>query len=84
MTESKKRRNKYLKDTTRVQQVALSGSCPNGVKKELTYQQALSIILRSRQLYREGLIHANKIGEKQLANQIERCYEQRRQMNAQG
>lgn len=79
MTEetTKKRRNKYLNLVTAVQNVASTIKVPNCVPTELTYQQGLSILLRSKQLIREGALHPNKISGEEKAKQINRCYEQR-------
>jgi len=79
MTEetTKKRKNKYLKFVTAIQHIAKTTNLPNCAPKELTYQQGLSILLRSKQLIREGALHPNKIDPKELARQIDKCYEQR-------
>jgi hypothetical protein len=49
------------------------------VAKELTYQQGLSILLRSKQLIREGALHSNRISREDKIRQINKCYEQREQ-----
>jgi len=67
-------RNKRIKA---IQAMALNPRLPNGVKKELTYHQALSILLRSRQLVREGAYHPHLISEADKKAQIEECYRQR-------
>jgi len=46
----------------------------NGVSKELTYQQAVSIAIRSNQLYNESVSHPNK---RDFDRQINECYYQR-------
>jgi hypothetical protein len=79
MSEEKKKpkRNKYLRDVTKIQDAAINTNLPNCVSRELEYQQALSVLLRSRQLIREGGLHPNRISTKIKAEQIDKCYEQR-------
>jgi len=79
MTEEKKkkRRNKYLKFVTAIQNNALTTKLPNCASTELTYQQALSVLLRSRQLAREGALHPNRIDPEEMAKQVDICYKQR-------
>lgn len=67
-------RNKRVKA---IQATALNPTLPNGVKKELTFHQALSILLRSRQLIREGAFHPHLISAADKKAQIEECYKQR-------
>ena len=74
--EQKPKRNKYLKHVTEIQDAAINTNLPNCVSKELEYQQALSILFRSRQLAREGKLHSNTIHTKAKASQIDKCYEQ--------
>jgi len=82
MTEEKEvvvedRPNKYLNDVTDIQTVCLNIKLENGVPRELTYQQALSVLLRSQQLVREGKMHPNRLSDEQMKRQIDICYEQR-------
>ena len=74
--EQKPKRNKYLKHVTEIQNAAVSVNLPNCVNREIEYQQALSILFRSRQLAREGKLHSNTIHPKAKASQIDKCYEQ--------
>jgi len=67
-------RNKRIKD---IQTKAFNPTLPNGVKRELTYHQALSVLLRSRQLVREGAYHPHLISDADKKAQIEECYRQR-------
>lgn len=57
---------------------AQNTSLPNMVSKKLTYQQALSIHLRSQQLASE-CAHVNKVSDENKRSQIEACYKQRLQ-----
>ena len=66
---------KYLNAVEQIQDNALFNDLPNGIKVELTYQQALSILLREGQLKREGS-SVGKLSKKAKLRQIERCYEQ--------
>lgn len=66
--------NQYTEYVETIQANALNNDLPNGIPTELTYQQALSIWLRSCQLVKEGAMHS--IHPKKLANQIEICYKQ--------
>ncbi len=75
--EQTERRNKYLEDANEIYDAAIGTILPNCVSKELTYQQALSILLRSRQLAREGKMHPSKIHPKMRDTQIDKCYAQR-------
>lgn len=75
---NKPRRNKFAKVVSNIQETALQGGGHNLVSKELTYQQALSIHLRSRQLAREGAARPHGMNKGLLAKQVERCYEQRK------
>jgi len=80
MTEEKvekKRRNKYLKHVEAIQNNAAYTKLDNGVVKELTYQQGLSVLLRSRQLIKEGAAHPGGVGQEELQRQIDICYRQR-------
>ena len=54
---------------------AESPTLPNGVKKELTYQQAISIANRSDQLANESASHPSF--NKYVDRQVEDCYRQR-------
>lgn len=49
----------------------------NRVARELTFQQAFSIHLRSRQLIEEGRDRPHLISDSKKAEQIDACYEQR-------
>ena len=70
------RNNKYLNYVETIQDNALNFNLENGIIAELTYQQALSIYLRSSQLIKEGTLHSNQLSPKAKANQIEKCYKQ--------
>lgn len=48
----------------------------NKVAKELTFQQAFSIYLRSRQLISEGSTRSRLISNEEKAKQIDLCYKQ--------
>lgn len=76
---TQERENKYLEFVTAIQQIARTSELSNGVAKELTYQQGLSILLRSKQLIREGALHSNRISREDKIRQINKCYEQREQ-----
>ena len=67
-------RNKRIKS---IQTIAFNPTLPNAIKKELTYHQALSVWLRSRQLVREGAFHPHLISDAEKKEQIEECYRQR-------
>jgi len=67
-------RNRFIYN---IQGNAINSKLSNGVKKELTYQQALSIMLRSKQLIREGSYRPNVIGPRTKTAQINECYRQR-------
>lgn len=69
-----KRRNRYLKAVKAIQHTALTFEGSNSSGRELTYQQALSILLRHREL-KEAKLDA--ISNEELLNQIEICYKQR-------
>lgn len=69
--------NKFAKAVNTIQESALRGGGQNLVSRELSYQQALSIHLRSKQLARESSRSSN-IKPEILAQQVERCYEQRK------
>lgn len=71
--------NKYFKFVEVIQDSAFNFNLLNGISVELTYQQALSIHLRSRQLIREGALHPNQLDTKFLTNQIDKCYKQQYQ-----
>ena len=60
-----------------IQNNVMNPRLSNGVKKELTYQQALSIMLRSRQLIREGAYHPHTLHPEAKIFQINECYKQR-------
>jgi len=89
MTEQKQqkprrpRRNRNLKFVDRIQENALNTKNPNCTSTELTYQQALSVHLRSRQLIRDGAFHPHLISEANKAKQGNRCYEQRKRQGSQ-
>jgi len=68
--------NKYLKYVEAIQDSALNSNLPNGINVELTYQQALSIYLRSSQLIKEGSLHPNQLSPKAKTAQIDKCYKQ--------
>ena len=53
---------------------AESPASPNGISKELTYQQAMSIAIRSDQLANESSSHPTK---KNFDRQIDECYRRR-------
>lgn len=72
--KNRDRQIKIIQDT--------AAACPtltNGVKKELTFQQCLSIWLRSKQLIREANFHPCLINSAKKKEQIEVCYRQRTQ-----
>lgn len=48
---------------------------PNETRKELTYQQAVGVAIRSNQLYNESTSHPSL--NKYLEKQVEECYRQR-------
>lgn len=68
---SKKNKNRFARPVAIIQAAALQSG------RELTYQQALSIHFRSRQLHRESNFHSDRISPEELERQINRCYEQR-------
>ena len=71
------RRNRNLKFVNRIQESAERTRLPNSKNVELTYQQALSIHLRSRQLVRDGAYHPHLISGDRKLRQVDMCYEQR-------
>ncbi|KKM15043.1 hypothetical protein LCGC14_1700040 [marine sediment metagenome] len=71
------RRNRNLKFVTRIQENAESTKLPNCTNTKLTYQQALSVHLRSRQLVRDGAFHPHLISGERKSRQVNICYEQR-------
>ena len=75
--EKKSKRNKYLKHVDKIQDASINTELSNCVSKELEYQQALSVLLRSRQLTREGKLHPNAIRPEVKTKQVDKCYEQR-------
>jgi len=77
MTKENKKRNRYERPVAEIQETALSNTLENGVCMELTYQQALSIHLRSRQLARESGHRDSGITDDEYSRQIDRCYHQR-------
>ena len=83
MTDEKPRprRNRNLKFVTNIQENAKNTELPNVASIELTYQQALSIHLRSRQLIREGAFHPHLISKENKDKQVAKCYEQRKRRN---
>lgn len=80
-----KKENKFqarnLRKAEKIQAAALNNNLPNGVKTELTIDQALSILFRSRQLKRESSYHPHLISDVEKARQVEKCYEQRSKQN---
>jgi hypothetical protein len=58
-----------------IQSTAFNTKLPNGVQRELTYNQALSILIRSRQLYNES--REGMLSDSELRSQINACYAQR-------
>ena len=77
--QPKPRFNKYLRFVEEIQRNARETELPNGRKVELTYQQALSVYLRSCQLVKEGGVHLGQLGQSELSSQINECYRQYRQ-----
>ena len=71
------RRNRNLKFVTRIQENAKNTRLSNCKNIELTYQQALSIYLRSRQLVRDGAFHPHLISGERKSRQVDICYKQR-------
>lgn len=69
--------NKYLQFVEEIQQNALLSQNDNCIDFELTYQQALSIYLRSRQLILESIVHPATISPDEKVKQINKCYRQR-------
>jgi len=76
--ESKPRPNKYTGVIKNIQNNALNFDLSNGTNAELTYQQALSIHLRSVQLTKEGNLHSSRLSKKAKEYQIEQCYRQQK------
>jgi hypothetical protein len=68
---------KQAKIISRIQYNAMNPRAPNKNKKEITFQQALSILLRSKQLIREGAYHSHSISSQTKDYQINECYRQR-------
>jgi hypothetical protein len=66
----------YEEAVTRIQNAAKNCKLPNSISYDLTYQQALSIYIRSCQLEQESLLHPNK-QNREIKKQIEECYKQR-------
>lgn len=77
MTKNSKKRNRYERPVASIQEVALSNTLGNGVVRELTYQQALSIHLRSRQLARENEHRGSGLPSNEYERQVNHCYHQR-------
>jgi len=73
------RYNKFAKVINAIQETALQHSN----SYELTYQQALSIYLRSTQLIREGSNRSHGLSGKRKVEQINRCYKQRSDQQSQ-
>ena len=61
-----------------IQAAALNTNLSNGVKRELTFQQAYSILIRSKSLSREAVFRPCEITNEELRAQTEECYRQRR------
>ena len=74
--------NKYLEQVEIIQRNAFENNLANGVVRELSYQQALSIYLRSSQLSKEGSLHPNGISQREYDRQVEVCYAQRDQQTS--
>lgn len=72
--KQKPRRNKFAKVVSAIQETALRHSY---TEYELTYQQALSVHLRSQQLMREGSNRSHGLSAGRRAEQVNRCYKQR-------
>lgn len=77
MSKGKKKFNRYQRPVTEIQEAALSNTLENGVCRELTYQQALSIHLRSRQLAKESRHRNSGLSDTEFSRQVDRCYYQR-------
>jgi len=74
---NKPRRNKRrLQAIQTIMENALAGG-ENKVSREITFQQAFSVHLRSRQLQVEGANHPHLISDAERARQIDQCYAQR-------
>lgn len=70
------KRSRFENAVNKIQEAALIAGTENSLPRELTYQQALSIHLRSRQLARESS-RSNDAPSGRIADQIEYCYKQR-------
>ena len=70
-----KKQSKRIKDIERIQSVAFNARARGSISKNLTFQQALSILLRSQELISEteGITHEEK------ARQIDECWRQKRE-----
>lgn len=73
-----RRRRNLARITKTIQYNAFNPKTVNGIKKEITEQQAFSIFLRSKQLVKEGLLHPN-MSLAEYQRQIEECYRQRKE-----
>jgi hypothetical protein len=75
------KKNKFhernIRKAEKIQESAKNNNLPNGIKREITISQALSILFRSQQLKRESSYHPHLISDKEKARQIDVCYEQR-------
>jgi hypothetical protein len=69
--------SRNIKKAEKIQAAALNNKLKNGVRYELTLQQALSILFRSRQLKHEGGFHPHLISDTEKVRQIDECYKQR-------
>ena len=77
MSKNKKRRSRYEQPVAIIQEAALNAGLSNCVSTELTYQQALSVLLRSRQLDRESNQRSLGVTPETMARQTDHCYRQR-------
>lgn len=72
-----KKYNRYERPVGTIQGTALSNTLENGVVRELTYQQALSIYLRSCQLARESKHQNAGLSKDEYERQVDHCYHQK-------
>lgn len=75
-TRKSRREERRLHDIQDIMENAMAGG-ENKLSRELTFQQAYSVYLRSRQLQVEGSAHPHLISDEERARQIDLCYEQR-------
>lgn len=75
--EKKPKYNPNLKYVNEIQDAAINTNFPNCISRKLEYQQALSVLLRSKQLKHEGKLHPSTIHPEAKEKQISKCYEQR-------